>query len=90
MLFHKCFILIIHFKILYLEDVKFELKDLNELGQLTRLDQNYAERSAQCQATSSLHLFSGAVLLNMYGINRPIENHLRATELALVPWKSSF
>lgn len=54
MLFHKCFILITHFKILHLEDVKFELKDLNELGQLTRLDQNYAERSAQCQATSSV------------------------------------
>ena len=54
MLFHKCFILITHFKILYFEDVKLELKDLSELGQLTRLDQNYTERSAQCQATSSV------------------------------------
>lgn len=78
MLFHKCFILTTHFKILHFEDVKFELKDLSALGQLTRLDQNYAERSAQCQATSSvfspsLHLFSGAVLLKVRRVNRPIE-----------------
>ena len=95
MLFHKCFILITHFKILHFEDIKFELKDLSSLGQLTRLDQNYSERSAQCQATSSvfsssLHLFSGAVLLNVYRVNRPIENCSRAPELVLVPWKSFF